>query len=97
MTITMGRMLGFSADAAARFSFLLAIPVIAAAGAYGLNRMLRDSADLEWTQFLLAIAFSALAGWICIAAFLALLKRFGLVPFVIYRLLLGIALLVFAL
>ncbi len=96
ITITMGRMLGFSADASARFSFLLAIPVIAAAGAYGLLRMLLDDTALDWFQFLMAVGFSAVAGWVCIAAFLALLKRFGLLPFVIYRLILGIALVQYA-
>ncbi len=96
VTITMGRMLGFSADAAARFSFLLAIPVISAAGAYGLLRMINDDASINWAQFSMAVMFSAAAGWVCIAAFLALLKRFGLLPFVIYRLILGLALLIFA-
>jgi undecaprenyl-diphosphatase len=96
VTMTMGRMLGFSASAAARFSFLLSIPVIAAAGAYGLLRMLLDEAPLDWIQFAMAVVFSAVAGWVCISAFLALLKRFGLVPFVIYRLILGAALLILA-
>ncbi len=40
ITMTMGRMLGFNADTAARFSFLLSIPVIAAAGGYGVLRMI---------------------------------------------------------
>jgi len=93
ITITMGRMLGFNADTAARFSFLLSIPVIAAAGGYGLLRMFIHDADINWLQFALAVLLSALAGWLCIAAFLALLRRVGLLPFVIYRLLLGIALL----
>ena len=97
ITITMGRMLGFNADTAARFSFLLSIPIIAAAGAYGVLRMLMDDASIDWFQFGLAIAFSALAGWLCIAAFLALLQRVGLLPFVIYRLALGVALLWIAL
>lgn len=93
ITITMGRMLGFNADTAARFSFLLSIPIIAAAGAYGVLRMLMNRADIDWLQFSLAVSLSALAGWLCIAAFLALLKRVGLLPFVIYRLALGVALL----
>ena len=93
ITITMGRMLGFDADSAARFSFLLSIPIIAAAGAYGVLRMLMHNAAIDWLQFGLAIALSALAGWLCIAAFLALLQRVGLVPFVIYRLALGVVLL----
>lgn len=93
VTITAGRLLGFSPDAAARFSFLLAIPVIAAAGFFGALRVNTGDAPLDWPQFILAMAFAAVAGWICIAAFLALLKRVGLLPFVIYRLVLGVVLL----
>lgn len=93
ITMTMGRMLGFNADTAARFSFLLSIPIIAAAGAYGVLRMLMHDTSIDWFQFGLAITLSAFAGWLCIAAFLALLQRVGLLPFVIYRLALGMALL----
>ncbi len=93
ITITMGRMLGFDAVSAARFSFLLSIPVISAAAAYGVLRMILDSTQLDWVQFGLAVALSAVAGWLCIAAFLALLQRVGLLPFVLYRLLLGLVLL----
>lgn len=93
ITITAGRMLGFDAGSAARFSFLLSIPVIAAAGGFGMLRMLGDSTATHWLQFGLAVVFSALAGWACIAAFLALLQRIGLLPFVIYRLALGALLL----
>ena len=49
--------------------------------------------DVLLGQFLLAVILAAMAGWLCIAAFLALLKRVGLMPFVIYRLLLGVVLL----
>jgi len=92
ITITAGRMLGFGAEAAARFSFLLAIPVIGAAGGYGILRMIEDNAGIHWDDFLLAVGAAAVAGWVCIAVFLALLKRVGLLPFVIYRLLLGVVL-----
>lgn len=92
ITITMGRMLGFDADSAARFSFLLSIPIIAAAGGFGVLQMILERAPIDWFQFVLAVSVSAMAGWVCIAAFLALLKRVGLVPFVIYRLALGLAL-----
>jgi undecaprenyl-diphosphatase len=93
ITMTMGRMLGFDAGSAARFSFLLSIPVIAAAGAYGMARMLDGSVTLNWAGFGLAVGLAALAGWACIAAFLALLERIGLLPFVYYRLVLGTVLL----
>jgi undecaprenyl-diphosphatase len=93
VTITAGRFLGFSPDAAARFSFLLAIPVVAAAGGFGALRVAMGDAPIDWMQFLLALSFAAVAGWVCIAAFLALLQRVGLLPFVAYRMALGLLLL----
>jgi undecaprenyl-diphosphatase len=93
ITITAGRLLGFTPEAAARFSFLLAIPIIAAAGGYGAWRVASGDANIHWGQFVLALSLSAVAGWVCIAAFLALLRRVGLLPFVIYRLALGVGLL----
>lgn len=92
VTMTMGRFLGFSPEAAARFSFLLSIPIIAAAGGYGVLRVASGDASIDWFQFGLAFILSALAGWACVAALLALIKRVGLMPFVIYRLLLGLVL-----
>lgn len=96
VTITMGRLLGFTPEAAARFSFLLAIPVVATAGGYGALRVLTGDTEINWLQFALAVVLAAAAGWVCIAAFLALLRRVGLLPFVLYRLALGIALLAIA-
>jgi len=92
-TITAGRMLGLGPDAAARFSFLMAVPIIAAAGAFGVFRVASGDAGIDWLDFGIALALSFLAGWICIAAFLAILQRVGLLPFVIYRLGLGLVLL----
>jgi undecaprenyl-diphosphatase len=93
VTIMAGRFLGLAPDAAARFSFLLAIPVVAAAGSFGALRVASGDAPIDWAQFGMALLFAAIAGWFCIAAFLALLKRVGLMPFIAYRLLLGIVLL----
>jgi undecaprenyl-diphosphatase len=93
VTITAGRFLGLTPDASARFSFLLAIPIIGAAGSYGALRVITGDANIDWLSFILAMAFAAVAGLICIAAFLALLKRVGLMPFVLYRLALGMILL----
>jgi undecaprenyl-diphosphatase len=92
ITITAGRFLGLSPDAAARFSFLLAIPVVAAAGGFGALRVATGDAGIDWSEFMLAFIFAGLAGWVCITAFLALLKRVGLLPFVLYRLVLGVSL-----
>lgn len=92
-TLTMGRLLGFTPVAAARFSFLLSIPVIAAAGLRGGYELVVEGSVLPWQQFLVATLLAALAGWLCIAAFLALLARLGLLPFILYRLALGLVLL----
>jgi undecaprenyl-diphosphatase len=93
ITLTAGRFLGFNTDAAARFSFLLSIPIIAAAGGYGALKVALGEASINWQQFLLAMGFAALAGWFCIAAFLSLLQKVGLLPFILYRLALGVVLL----
>jgi undecaprenyl-diphosphatase len=93
VTITAARLLGYRADAAARLSFLLAIPIIAAAGGYGALQVAAGEAPFQWGVFLLAMGVAAVAGWACIAAFLALLRRVGLLPFVAYRLALGLVLL----
>lgn len=92
VTITAGRFLGLSPDAAARFSFLLAIPIIAAAGGYGALRVALGEAPIDWAEFGLAMGLAALSGWVCVAAFLAVLRHVGLMPFVLYRLLLGMVL-----
>jgi len=92
VTITAGRFLGLSPDAAARFSFLLAIPIIAAAGGYGALRVALGDAPIDWAEFGLAMGLAALSGWVCVAAFLAVLRHVGLMPFVLYRLLLGMVL-----
>jgi undecaprenyl-diphosphatase len=89
ITITAGRLLGLSPEAAARFSFLMAVPIIAAAGTFGAYRVATGHAGIDWPQFGVALALSFLAGWACIAGFLALLRRIGLLPFVVYRLILG--------
>ncbi|MDX1459739.1 MAG: undecaprenyl-diphosphate phosphatase [Xanthomonadales bacterium] len=93
VTITMARYLGFSAGASARFSFLLAVPVLAGAGLWGFAQMWQNQVPTEWGTFGLAMAASAVTGWACIGAFLWLLERVGLRPFIFYRLLLGAILL----
>jgi undecaprenyl-diphosphatase len=93
ITITAGRFLGLDAHAAARFSFLLSVPIIGAAGAYGALRVWTGDAQIDWFEFALGAGIAALVGWACIAVFLALVRRIGLMPFVIYRLVLGVVLL----
>ncbi len=93
ITMTAGLMLGFDRMAAARFSFLLSIPVIVLSGAYkGLALMQGEAVD--WGALSIAVVVSALTAYACIRTFLTWVERVGMMPFVWYRLLLGILLLI---
>ncbi|MBC8211967.1 MAG: undecaprenyl-diphosphate phosphatase [Gammaproteobacteria bacterium] len=93
ITMTAGLMLGLNRDAAARFSFLLSIPVIIASGLFKTRDLIEARVPVEWSLLLLAVALSALSAWACIHFFLKLINRVGMMPFVYYRLLLGVFLL----
>jgi undecaprenyl-diphosphatase len=93
ITMTAGLMLGLSRSAAARFSFLLSIPVIVLAGGLNALELVQGEAAVDWRALILGSLLSALAAYLCIHFFLKLLERIGMLPFVIYRLLLGIGLL----
>ena len=91
VTMTAARFMGFERAEAARFSFLLGIPAIASAGLFkGLQAWSNGGeigADVIWTAVL--TFFSALAA---IAFLMALVKRMSFLPFVVYRIGLGVVL-----
>lgn len=89
ITITAGLALGLARDEAARFSFLMSIPIIAAAGGWGFVTGLSEGGSFEAGRFFVAALIAFGFAWLTIAAFLAWLKRFGMTPFVVYRILLG--------
>lgn len=91
ITITLGLMLGLTRQAAARFSFLLAMPVIFASGVLESFRMFREVSPIGWSDLLLGVLLSAISAGLCIHYFLRLVERLGMLPFVIYRVLLGFA------
>lgn len=94
ITITAGLMLGLSGTAAARFSFLLSIPIIVLAGGLNGLELLKASEPVDWNALLIGTALSALSAYLCIHWFLKLLDRIGMMPFVAYRMVLGGVLLV---
>jgi undecaprenyl-diphosphatase len=94
ITITAGLLLGLSRSAAARFSFLMSIPVILGAALLQLKTLLEEPVDVAWTGTALATAVAAISAYSCIAVFLRLIERIGMMPFVAYRLLLGAILVV---
>lgn len=93
ITITAGLLLGFGREAAARFSFLLAMPVIALAGLWQTHSLLAHPAPVRWDILLFATFVSAVVALACIHYLLIFLRRHSLLPFVIYRLALGAVLL----
>ena len=97
ITITAGLMVGLTRPAAARFSFLLSIPVIVLAGMLETIDLIKTHISaVEWDAMLIGAGVSAVSAYFCIHFFIKLLDRIGMLPFVIYRVLLGcILLLVF--
>ena len=87
--------MGLTRESAARFSFLLSIPTIMMAGGYKGVQLVREATAVDWLAMSVGVALSALTAYLCIHLFLQLLERMGMLPFVLYRLLLGGVLLYF--
>lgn len=93
ITITAGLMLGLNREAAARFSFLLSIPTIMGSGVLVTKDLVEAEQAVNWTAMALGAGLSFVSAYTCIYLFLAWISRLGMTPFVIYRLVLGFALL----
>ena len=94
VTIMAGLYLGFDRTQAARFSMLLAMPVIGAFALVGLVELLHARAYETLGTALVAGLLAALFAFATIHVFLKITRTIGLLPFVIYRIVLGIGLLV---
>jgi len=92
ITMNAALFLGFTRQAAARFSFLLSIPAILMAGGYKSIKLF-DLPQVDWVSIILGVVLSAATAYLCIHYFLKLLDRVGMLPFVIYRIVLGVVLL----
>ena len=95
ITMTAAMLLGLDKVSAARFSFLLSIPIIVLSGGYQASKLLSEPTQYDISGILLGMVLSFISALICIHFFLKIISRMGMLPFVIYRLLLGIGLLVF--
>ena len=97
VTMTAGLMMGLSRQAAARFSFLLSIPVIVLAGGLETKDYLEHANIADMQPLIIGALLSGVSAYFCIHYFLKLLERIGMLPFVIYRIVLALFLyLVFA-
>lgn len=90
-TMTVALFLGFSRTEAARFSFLLSIPVVAGAALLKGIKLAASPATMDIIgPILVGILVSAVSGFFCIKYFLEYLKQNSFRPFVIYRICLGV-------
>lgn len=100
-TITAGLLLGLTRNAAARFSFLMSIPIIAMAGGYltlklvlqgdvrevlVAGELITQTLPVDWFAMSLGVVISFVSALACIHVFLRVLEKVGMLPFVIYRL-----------
>lgn len=88
ITITAARFLGYTRPEAARFSFLLGIPAIAAAGTITILEMVESGEGIP-SDALLAAVLTFFSALLAIAFLMALVKRMSFLPFVLYRIFLA--------
>lgn len=91
ITITAGLLLGLSRAGAARFSFLLSIPAILLPGLLkSLDLIKASPTSVDWTTLFFGALISGMTAFVVIHFFLKLLEKSGMLPYVIYRMVLGL-------
>lgn len=91
-TITGGLSLGFNRESAARYSFLLAIPATGLAGVFQLKQLLQATERPALTPMIVGTVVSFVVGMAAIAGLLRFLKTRSMMVFIVYRVVLGVAL-----
>ncbi|USH02102.1 undecaprenyl-diphosphate phosphatase [Grimontia kaedaensis] len=94
-TMTMALYLGYTREAAARFSFLMSIPIIVLAGSYLGLGLVKSDVPVMWAPIMTGVLVSFISAYACIHWFLKLVTKMGMKPFVIYRVALGLGLMAF--
>ncbi|MBV1942469.1 undecaprenyl-diphosphate phosphatase [Streptomyces sp. NPDC060006] len=92
-TISGGLLMGYTREAAARYSFLLAIPAVLASGAFELKDA-SESGHVSWGPTVFATIIAFLVGYAVIAWFMKFITTKSFMPFVYYRVALGILIIV---
>ncbi|MEU0527488.1 undecaprenyl-diphosphate phosphatase [Streptomyces niveus] len=87
-TISGGLLMGYTREAAARYSFLLAVPAVLASGAFELRKA--GEGHVSWGPTIFATIIAFVVGYAVIAWFMKFITTKSFMPFVIYRILLGI-------
>ncbi|TDT15525.1 undecaprenyl-diphosphatase [Ilumatobacter fluminis] len=95
ITMTAARWIGFDRDTAARVSFLLSLPVILGAVVFKVGGLFADGVpDGLGGALVIGVITSAISGWVAVWGTLALVRNFSFTPFVVYRIVVGVAVLI---
>ncbi len=94
VTMTAALLIGFSRTEAARISFLISIPTILGAATLKLVDLAMDPVPTDWLDVAIGTLVAGISAYLCIKLLLSVIERIGFLPFVIYRLILGMALIV---
>lgn len=91
ITMTAALLLGFKREVAAKFSFLLSIPIILAASSLKILDLVTGEATgyTDFSVLVIGVIASFVTALLCIVMFMKFIEQLGFLPFVIYRLLLG--------
>lgn len=90
-TITAGRSLALDRESAATFSFLMSMPIIAAAAIFKVPHLLREGGAS--TPLLVGVLASAISGWLAIAIVMRYVRSHSYGVFAVYRVMVGLAVL----
>ena len=90
ITMTALLALGFNRVASARFSFLMAVPAVALPGLLKGSELATSDAVVAWDLLAIGAGVSALMAFLCMKVFMRFIERVGMLPFVIYRVVLSI-------
>jgi undecaprenyl-diphosphatase len=93
VTMTVGRLVGLTRDGAARFAFLMSLPITAGALIFKAKDVGSIPDDFV-APFVAGVIASGITGWLAVAWMLRLLKTRSFAPFVIYRVVVGVGVLV---
>jgi undecaprenyl-diphosphatase len=96
ITITGARRMGYTRESAARISMLMSIPTIIAAGALEAIDVLPHATAAQWQEAGIATVFAGLSAFVALGLMMRLLKSVSFTPYVIYRVILGLGLIVWA-
>jgi len=91
ITMTAARFLGFTRDAAARASFLMAVPITAGAVAFKMLKLAKDGVpEGLGVPMIVGIVTAGVSGWFAVWGTLRLIRTRSFMPFVVYRIALGV-------